>query len=282
MHLEAISEWCGDMSLRAAISLPVLIVLGAPVADARDVCTLVIDAPSGATLISRGSCLRRVTPASTFKIAISLMGYDSGFLIDQHDPALPFHKGYPDWIPAWRHTTDPTRWIADSVVWYSQQVTRFLGTERFARYTLEFQYGNADVSGDPGKDNGLTHAWLSSSLQISPKEQVSFLRNLVLRHLPVSERAYDMTGRITRVALLATGWAVHGKTGTGFPRKENGSTDRDHELGWFVGWATKGPRSVVFAYLIQDEKSKPTNAGLRARDAFLRELPRLLVRITGP
>ncbi len=204
------------MGLRATISLPVLIVLGASVAHARDVCALVIDAASGATLVSRGSCVRRVTPASTFKIAISLMGYDSGFLIDEHDPALPFHKGYPDWIPAWRHTADPTRWIADSVVWYSQQVTRFLGEERFARYTREFQYGNADVSGDPGKHNGLKHAWLSSSLQISPKEQVTFLRNVVLRRLPVSERAFDMTGRITYGAAL---YRLGGsrQNGYGFP-----------------------------------------------------------------
>ncbi len=97
-----------------------------------------------------------MTPASTFKIAISLMGYDSGFLKDEHAPALPFRQGYPDWNPSWKTTTDPTSWIRNSVVWYSQQVTRSLGAVRFRRYATAFHYGNEDVSGDPGRHDGLT------------------------------------------------------------------------------------------------------------------------------
>ncbi len=91
-----------------------------------------------------------------------------------------------------------------------------MGQARFQRYVTAFHYGNENVSGTPGKHDGLTQAWLGSSLQISPLEQLAFLEKLVRRQLPVSPNAYDMTGRITAVATIENGWEVHGKTGTGF------------------------------------------------------------------
>jgi beta-lactamase class D len=250
--------------------------LAASAAQARTVCTAIADAGTGKILEQQGDCSDRVTAASTFKIAISLMGYDSGFLKDEHSPALPFHEGYPDWIPTWRQTIDPTNWIKYSVVWFSQQVTQSLGETRFQNYVTAFHYGNEDVSGDAGKHNGLTRAWLSSSLKISPLEQVAFLEKLVNRQLPVTPRAVDMTGQITQIAVFPDGWEIHGKTGWGFPAVADGSHDEAHAYGWFVGRATKGARTIVFARLIQDEKQEKESAGLRARAAFLNELPSLL------
>jgi beta-lactamase class D len=264
------------MLMRAIGLGAVSAALSISVARAGVVCTAVSDAATGKFLRQEGICDKRVTPASTFKIAISLMGYDSGFLTGEHVPALPFHEGYPDWSPAWRTTTDPTSWIKNSVVWYSQQITQWLGEERFRRYVVEFHYGNEDVSGDAGKHDGLTRAWLSSSLKISPLEQLSFLQAIVGRQLPVTAHAYDMTSRITAVAALPSGWDVHGKTGTGFPIKADGTDDLDHAFGWFVGWATKAGRTSAFARLIQDDKQEAVYPGLRARDAFIAELPSIL------
>ena len=260
---------CFILLALGAISFPVT-------ADARPVCTAVAAAATGKVLIQRGDCSRRVTPASTFKLAISLMAYDSGFLIDEHSPALPFHEGYAVWDPSWRATTDPARWMKYSVVWFSQQATQSLGEERFHRYVTQFRYGNEDTSGDPGAENGLTHAWLSSSLLISPLEQLTFLGKVVTRRLGVSAPAYEMTSRITALGVLPNGWIVHGKAGTGFPFDAAGTADEDHALGWFVGWATRNGRTLVFARLTQDEKRESVRAGLRTRAAFLAELPALL------
>jgi beta-lactamase class D len=85
-----------------------------------------------------------------------------------------------------------------------------------------------------------------------------------------------MTDRITAVTVLPNGWDVHGKTGTGFPLAAGGSLDEEHAYGWFVGWATKGERSIVLARLIQDEHPESIRAGLRAREAFMQELPLML------
>jgi beta-lactamase class D len=248
----------------------------AATAQAKSLCTVVADAASEKIFEQEGNCNVRVTPASTFKIAISLMGYDAGFLKDEHTPAIPFNEGYTDWNPAWRVTTDPTDWIKNSVVWYSQQITQRLGEDRFRHYAATFHYGNEDVSGDAAKHNGLMRAWISSSLKISPLEQVSFLRAIVRRRLPVTSLAFEMTDRITAMGELASGWQIHGKTGTGSPVNADGSKDTGHAYGWFVGWATKGDRAIVFVRLIQDDRQESVNAGLRAREAFMRELASML------
>lgn len=257
------------MVLRSVVlgALGAIITMSA--ANAREVCTAVADAGTGQVVIQRGDCQRQVTPASTFKIAISLMGYDSGFLKDEHRPKLPFREGYVDWRANWREATDPTKWMKDSVVWYSQQVTRSLGKERFAAYTSKFKYGNADVSGDAEND-GLTLSWIGSSLRISPLEQLSFLTRVVNRKLGVSAQAYDMTDKLTQFGQLPGGWNINGKTGaaSGF--------------GWYVGWASKGPRTFVFARLIQKDETQAQDvpAGVLARDAFIEELPALITPLT--
>jgi beta-lactamase class D len=125
-------------------------------------------------------------------------------------------------------------------------------------------------------NDGLTQAWLSSSLRISPLEQAAFLEKVATRQLPVSPRAYEMTGRLLYVRELPNGWAVRGKTGTGFQMNDDGTTDLSRQVGWFVGWAAKGKRTIVFVYAVGDEQAQPTRAGLRARDTFLDQLPGLL------
>jgi beta-lactamase class D len=265
--------------LAAALALGGTLGTGA---HAETTCTAVSDALSGKLLRHEGACEERITPASTFKIALSLMGYDAGYLSDEHLPALPFREGYADWVPSWRATTNPTSWIRNSVVWYSQRLTEWLGEERFRHYVEAFGYGNEDVSGDPGKSNGLSEAWLTSSLKISPLEQLQFLHKVVARQLPVSARAYDMTNRITAVGVLPNGWDVHGKTGNGSRRDADGSVDRTRQVGWFVGWASKGKRVLAFARCLQDEEPQSESAARRAREGMMRDLPGLLDSLSAP
>jgi beta-lactamase class D len=250
-----------------------LCLLAIPLAArAETVCTAFADAASGAVLMQEGDCAGRAPPASTFKVAIAVMGYDAGILVDAHTPALPFREGYPDWIESWRQTTDPTSWMTNSVLWYSQQVTQALGIDRFRAYLSAFDYGNADASAP----DGLTRSWLSSTLAISPLEQIAFLRHLVRGELPVSAHAREMTVRLTALGMVGDGWALHGKTGTGYPVLADGTADRSRYCGWFVGWATKDDRTVLFARLTVEPRGLSGGAGPRTRAALVEELPALL------
>ena len=212
----------------------------------------------------------------TYIAGCAMMGYDAGFLESEHAPLLQYRKGDPDWSDSWLADTDPRKWIRDSVVWYSQRVTAALGEQRFRHYATAFHYGNEDVSGDPAVHDGLKWAWIDSSLQVSPREQLAFLERVVRRELPIQALAYEMTSRITTVDGEHGGWEIHGKTGTGFPLLPDGRSDHAHAYGWFVGWATKGPRTFVFVRQTRDESLQKGAAGLRVRDAFLPALPATL------
>jgi len=249
--------------------------LSAPI-GAKDLCSVAAEAHTGKILLQEGDCAGRITPASTFKIAIALMGFDAGVLKNEHAPVLAYRDGEPDWGGAdWRVPTDPARWMTYSVFWFSQRVTRALGQDRLQRYASAFRYGNADVSGMHVPDERSGGAWVNSSLRIAPLEQIAFLRDVVDCRLPVSAHACAMTANITRIGSLPGGWDVHGKTGTGSPGSD-GHYDAARAYGWFVGWAARGDEAVVFAHLIQDQRAARPNAGLRARDAWMQRLPALL------
>ena len=201
-------------------------------AKATTLYTIVAEATDGKVLLEQGDCRTCVTPASTFKIPLAVIGFDSGFLTDEHSPVLPCKEGYVDWGgDNWRQPTDPTRWLKYSVVWYSQVVAHTLSEQQLADYAHRFGFGNADFCGDAGKHNGLDRAWIGSSLKVSPFEQTVFLRRLVMRQLPVSERAMIEASKIIEVTPAGDGWEAHGKTGTAYPKNPDGTLDEARGLG---------------------------------------------------
>ena len=262
-------------ALIRSILLFAIFLGSASVAAAGSVCTLVTDARTGGPLVQTGDCATRVTPASTFKVALAVMGFDAGLLTDAHHPVLSFRKGDPDWGGAdWTRDTDPERWIRYSVIWYSQRLAHELGAETLTRYATALNYGNADFAGDAGKDNGLDRAWISSSLKISPLEQAAFLRGLVLSTLPVKASAMA-DARALVESQTVDGWVLKGKTGTAYPRLAGGGFDYAHGWGWYVGWAERGTDTLVFVTLIKGEERARQSPGILARDRVLAQWPAL-------
>ncbi|WP_412179039.1 class D beta-lactamase [Rhizobium sp. TRM95796] len=237
-------------------------------------CTVAADASTGRVIYRKGDCDQRFSPVSSFKFPLAIMGFDSGLLKSPHDPVWTLR---PEYNASAREqafkTVDPTIWEKDSIVWFSQQLTRKMGQEKFADYVAKFKYGNMDVSGDQGKGNGLTHAWLMSSLTISPDEQIDFLLRFKGRKLPVSEQAYTLTEATIATFQGKDGWEVHGKTGSGSLRDTEGGINQRKPQGWFVGWARKGDREIVFARHVIGKKKSDTSGGLQARDTLLMDIP---------
>ena len=237
-------------------------------AQSQTICTLAIDARQDKTLLTKGDCDRRISPASTFKIALSLMGFDTGILTSPTAPEWPFQVGYLDARPEWRVDTAPDYWMAESVIWYSRQITARLGMTRFRTYVDAMEYGNRDLSGTAALDR----AWLSDTLQISPAEQVRFLHRMLIGDLAVHPSAVTNTETIMRYVTTSAGWQIYGKTGAGWPRRADGQLSRDTPFGWYVGWATRDDQTIIFARLIIDSKRQSTAPGFRARDALISEL----------
>ncbi|WP_213982006.1 class D beta-lactamase [Sphingomonas sp. dw_22] len=238
--------------------------------------TVVADGATGRMIHRSGLAATRFTPCSTFKIPLALMGFDSGILQDAHHAAWDYdparHRASRD---VERQRTDPASWETNSVVWYSREITARLGMPRFQAYVDRFGYGNRDLSGNPGKRDGLSEAWLGTSLAISPDEQVAFLRRM-LAHRLVSASAHAKAESVIPVFEGSGGWTVHGKTGSGRLKDATGRVNQGPLLGWFVGWADKGARRVVFARFGAGEGMPLDGAGGKAlRDALLAEIGKL-------
>jgi beta-lactamase class D len=176
-------------------------------------------------------CRTRYSPASTFKILNSLIGLETGVIPDEHF-VIPW-DGVERWNPAWNRDHDLASAIANSVVWYYQELARRVGIDSMQKYVAAAGYGNQDISG------GISHFWLGSSLLISADEQVLFLRKLVEGTLPFSRRSLDIVRRITIVEKTPE-YTLHGKTGLATPRDSS-------VVGWYVGWVERGPDLYLFA-----------------------------------
>lgn len=241
----------------------------------QNVCTLILDASSGDVVFEEGAdCDVPYSPASTFTIPIALMAYDQGLLIDTQTPIEPYKPVYRSGLRTQRQNTSPTTWLKHSVPWYSQLLTTRMRDKVLKDYTRDFDYGNQDLTGDPGESNGLTRSWQSSSLQITPRQKAAFMRKLVDRDLPVSDIAIQHTMDIVPFFQRADSWLLHGKTGTVFLPDEAGEIT-DIQAGWFVGWATRQERKLIFVRLIKDDSEQTRFAGGRAQNAFLKDFDKL-------
>jgi beta-lactamase class D len=244
------------------ISLALFIFLFDITVQAKD-CFLVKEQTK--VIKNEGNCQSSYTPQSTFKIALSLMGFDSGILESATAPTLPFKAEYSPGINVCKGDHNAKTWMRDSCVWFSQVLTSKLGMERFRDYVRKFNYGNKDVSGDAGKNNGLRQSWLNSSLRITPEEQIQFIQSMIDKKLPVSAKAFEMTKEILFIQELPGGWNLYGKTG-------NGRYKGELQQGWFVGWIEKGERKLTLVNHIADESKQSTYASFRSKNDALTKL----------
>ena len=188
-----------------------------------------------------------VTPCCTFNFALSLIGYDCDILQDEENPLL-LEPGIDISLESHKDPQTPKSWMALSVVWYSKLLMQKMRKQSLQNYLRLFSYGNQNISGN----GNFTLSHLSSSLKISPKEQVLFLKKLVLHTLPVSSYALAMTKAIIPHKVLDSGWTLYGKTGSGFEE------DEAHKIAWYVGWVEKKEEIFIFALLIKDMEVFPT------------------------
>lgn len=193
-------------------------------------------------LFEMGSQLEfQTTPACSFNIALCLMGLETGVIADEFTPVRQYQEGFDNTYEVWKGTHNPLSWMKHSVVWYSRLLSKDLGQETIEKFLQDFGYGNKDLTG------GLTKAWISSSLKISPVEQHRFIERLCNHQLPLSER----TCQIAKTILLkdeTDGIKLYGKTGMGSYLKDGEKI----QVGWLVGWVEKGEEVFPFAYNIHE------------------------------
>jgi beta-lactamase class D len=253
------------------------VVLSATAAFSTESCFLAKE--NGFAIKKEGECQVHYSPCSTFKIALALMGYDAGILKDETHPKWPFKQTYKAFLDSWKEPQNPTTWMKNSCVWYSQVLTAKFGMKKFQDYVKKFNYGNQDLAGDKGQNNGLTHAWRSSSLEISPEEQAVFLEKLLSNELPVTFHAHQITKHIIFIEDLPKGWKLYGKTGSGYLLTDDRTQKLDIKHGWFIGWIEKGDKKIIFVNHVVNDKKEEKHASKKATKQAKEKLLKLIDQI---
>ncbi|MBY0471990.1 hypothetical protein K2X30_12560 [bacterium] len=208
----------------------------------RQECLIVAELESGKVVFKNdaGLCGSRIYAASTFKIPLALMAFDTGVITDSETMLKWDGTNQP--IKSHERDHNAKTWLRDSVVWFSKRLTPQIGQSKIAAYLNDFQYGNKDFSG------GLERAWLNSTLKISPLEQIDFLRRLKRRELKVEPKTIDSVLAILPVETDRLGFKVVGKTGSDSSwDDESLRNGPQFRVGWYVGYLEANSRQYVFA-----------------------------------
>src|SRR5579864_1598786 len=172
-------------------------------------------------------------PASTFKIANSLIALETGVVGDP-DKDIFRWDGVTRSFDAWNKDHTLRSAIAASAVPVYQEIARRIGPERMQKYVDLFEYGNRNIGG------GIDQFWLTGDLRIDPVQQVDFVDRLRRGVLPISKRSQELVRDILPVT----------KAGDAVIRAKSGLLGAEvgkPSLGWLVGWAEKGETNTVFA-----------------------------------
>ncbi|MEP0873624.1 class D beta-lactamase [Trichocoleus desertorum AS-A10] len=171
-------------------------------------------------------------PASTFKILNALISLETGVIRD--DLAVLTWDGVQREIPAWNRDTNLRQAFKDSTVWFYQVLARRNGPERMQKFVELANYGNRQI----GTPDQIDHFWLKGPLQITPKQEIEFLRRLERNNLPFSQRTIDQVKDIMIVEQTPD-YTLRGKTGW--------ATAVNPGVGWFVGYLEQDNNTYFFA-----------------------------------
>jgi beta-lactamase class D len=190
----------------------------------------------------------RFIPASTFKIANSLIGLETGTVKNLDDEVLPY-GGKPQPFKEWEHDMPLREAMKLSAVPIYQELARRIGAEKMAAGVKSLDYGNADTSG------AIDRFWLDGPLKISAVEQTAFIRRLLADDLPLKKETMQQVRGIIPTETAGDA-VIHFKTGW--------CTSTEPNIGWIVGWVERGGKNMPFALNIdmKDMEDAPKRLAL--------------------
>lgn len=210
-------------------------------------------------------CAQRFTPASTFKICNSLIALETKVIADANEIIKWDSVERP--IASWNHDQDMEEAFGNSTVWYYQEVTRRIGTDKMQQYLNMLSYGNKKMG------STIDSFWLNGDLRISCDEQIEFLKNFRTLQLPLSKRAMLIVKNIM-VLDSTSQYKLSGKTGWGVMQDES-TEGKVLNIGWFVGYLERGDNAWFFATNIEAQGNAPEDFFAARKEITLNVLKEL-------
>lgn len=186
---------------------------------------------------------KRFSPASTFKIMSSLIALETNVALDEN-LIIPW-----DGVarrPEWDKDMNLREAFKVSCVPYYQALARKIGKVDMQKWIDTVRYGNKRTG--PNVDD----FWLNDTLQITPDEQVGFIKKLYFDKLPFAQRSQ----RIVRSLMLqedSTHYKLYYKTGTQMPLRNN----KKVILAWIVGFVEKRETQIGVVTKKEETNYKP-------------------------
>jgi beta-lactamase class D len=201
-----------------------------------DGCFTMLDNTSGEiTVYNMQMDTTRFLPASTFKIVNSLIGLQTGDIVN--DTMLIKWDGIKRPIEDWNKDMGMKEAFKASCVPYYQEVARRIGADTMKKWIDSLHYGNRNCSGP------VDSFWLNNKLKVSPDEQLGLLKKLFFGQLPFRAGVQESV----RQAMMQennTAYKLSYKTGWGRDEQQN-------NIGWMVGWIEENLHIYFFVTLVK-------------------------------
>lgn len=198
------------------------------------------------------------SPASTFKIVNSLIGLETGNIIEKD---IKKWDGIPKAFEAWNKDYAFVDAFRNSVVWYFQDVARKIGKDTMQRFLDSLKYGSKKIT------TAVDSFWLDNSLTITADEQMGLLRKIYFKKLTnlFSNRSMDV---VKDAMLMEKNDKYELCYKTGLTTGKAGLP-----LGWVVGWIEfGGAKPTVNFFVLNTEGKVSMDEMMNLRLPLLKEL----------
>lgn len=179
-------------------------------------------------------------PASTFKIINSLIGLQTGKIVND------------SMVIKWDSVKRRDSWNKDltmyeafrvSAVNYYQEVARRIGKDTMQLWLDSLKYGAKTDTDKVVIRSAIDSFWLDNSLKITPDQQLGMVKKLYFDQLPFF-KSYQETVKRAMLFEDNANYRLSYKTGWGF-------TKDDHAIGWVVGWIEENNHPYFFVLNIE-------------------------------
>jgi beta-lactamase class D len=176
-------------------------------------------------------------PASTFKIVNSLIGLQTGKIVN--DSMVIKWDGVTRSFDSWNKDLNMYEAFRASAVPYYQEVARRIGKDTMQFWLDSLRYGTKKIT------TAIDTFWLDNSLKITPDEELGLVKRLYFDQLPFFKTYQEVVKRAMLFENNAN-YRLGYKTGWGFRNEKTGK-----HIGWIVGWIEENQHPYFFVLNIE-------------------------------
>ncbi len=180
-------------------------------------------------------------PASTFKIINSLIGLQTGKI--SSDTMTIKWDGIKRRVEDWNKDLTMYEAFRVSAVNYYQEVARRIGKDTMQRWLNVVKYGAKSDTDKIVIKSAVDSFWLDNSLKVTPDQELGVVKQLYFDQLPFFKTYQESVKRAMLFENNAN-YRMGYKTGWGF-------TEKDHAIGWIVGWIEENNHPYFFVLNIE-------------------------------